>query len=179
MEAQAEYKSEYEGGKILNMSGATIIHNLICANLYGIGYQKLRNTQCQMLPSELKIEVSDSKFYYPDAKIVCNSPNLVRDRDDIIDNSQVIFEVLSASTRARDRHEKMKAYLQLPSLKEYVLIDQYKPCAEVYSFQEPGKWLYHIYEDREALVRFSRIQVELQLKDIYNKVVFDVSGLPN
>ncbi len=171
MEEQVEYKNEYEEGKIINMSGTTLNHNIICSNLYGIGYEKLKGKPCKILPSELKIEVAKDKFYYPDASIVCNNPRLVWNRSDIIDNPTVIFEVSSPSTRSRDRNTKMKAYLKLPSLKEYVLIEQEVPFVEVYTYVEPNKWIYRFFDELDLEIAFESVNITISMKELYDRVI--------
>ena len=61
-----------------------------------------------------------SRFYYPDVMAVCDE----NDMDDYIkERPCLIVEVLSRSTANTDRREKVDAYLSLPSLQSYILVD--------------------------------------------------------
>ncbi len=57
-----------------------------------------------------------------------------------LDEPTLIVEVLSASTEAKDRLEKLAAYQSLPSVKEYLLLAQDKVQAEIYRRSE-NDWL--------------------------------------
>jgi len=48
----------------------------------------------------------------------------VEGRKDVIINPLVIIEVLSDSTRKFDKTGKFELYQRIPSLKEYILIEQ-------------------------------------------------------
>src|SRR5690242_2569608 len=90
------------------------------------------------LNSDTKIRVrlpTHLRFYYPDASVVCrpNPPD-----DSFQDEPAVIIEVLSETTRRIDEGEKKDAYLTIPSLCAYMLLEQDRPAAVVYRRSEQG-----------------------------------------
>ena len=57
-----------------------------------------------------------------------------------------IVEVLSESTEAVDRGEKLNPYRLIPTLQTYVLISQDEMRAEVYSRLDEHYWRYEVVE---------------------------------
>src|SRR5436309_1405279 len=72
---------------------------------------------------------TQTRFYYPDASVVCR-PN--PPEDSFQDNPAALFEVLSQSTRRIDEGEKKDAYLTIPSLRVYALVEQESPTVIVF-----------------------------------------------
>ena len=57
-----------------------------------------------------------------------------------------IAEVLSTSTEGFDRGKKFTAYRKIPTLKEYILIDQYTIQVEQFTKTESAQWLLFEYQ---------------------------------
>lgn len=70
---------------------------------------------------------------YPDVSVVCGPVERDEKEPQAITNPILIVEVLSESTESLDRGEKFLAYRQLPSLREYVLVNQEKAQVDVFS----------------------------------------------
>ncbi|MEG3938959.1 Uma2 family endonuclease [Microcoleus sp. S36b_A3] len=88
-------------------------------------------------------------------------------------NSQVIIEVLSKSTKTYDRGDKFKLYKTIPSLREYILIDQTQINVEQYSKTENKKWLYSEYDEEDTALVFNSFELEIPLSDVYEQVNFE------
>ena len=56
--------------------------------------------------------------------VICGPVALTHDRPDTVTNPCVILEVLSDATRDYDRGEKFTLYQAIPTLQEYLLIEQ-------------------------------------------------------
>ena len=82
----------------------------------------------------------------------------------------MIIEVLSDSTEAKDRGEKLLAYRSLESLKEYVLVSQDKPIIEQYIKKADGSWVHKATIGLKSIVKFESIEIELTLEEIYQRV---------
>src|SRR2546426_8326451 len=75
IERKAEYKSEYFGGEMFAMSGASRAHNLLVANLLGSVHPQLRERKCELYPSDMRVRVSTTGLYtYPDVIVICGEP---------------------------------------------------------------------------------------------------------
>jgi Uma2 family endonuclease len=78
----------------------------------------------------------------------------------------VIFEVLSPSTEASDRREKLVNYQTIASLQEYVLVSQDKIKVEVYRQDLQGDWTMEVLGSEDTLV-LNSINLSLTMADIY------------
>ncbi len=112
-------------------------------------------------------------YTYPDVMVVQGELQLQEGRKDTITNPILITEVLSESTEAYDRSGKFAAYRTIPTLQEYILIDQYSMHVEQFSRTEPRKWTFSEYDDADALLTLSSVPFEISLVDLYDKVDFD------
>ena len=72
---------------------------------------------------------TQTRFYYPDVSVV-NRPN--PPHETFQDEPSAIVEVLSRRTRRIDQCEKKDAYLTIPSLNVYILVEQDAPLVQVY-----------------------------------------------
>lgn len=173
LEEKAEHRSEYWNGEIVAMSGATIDHQQIVANLTEFLGAKIRG-KCRVFPSEMKVWVKKrDKFFYPDLTIICDQPNFYKNRRDTITNPRLLIEVLSKSTASFDRAEKFLSYQTLDSLEEYILISQDQILVEQYIKREDGNWIYKATIGLESEVAFLSISTALRLSKIYDLVEFE------
>lgn len=170
LEEKAEFRSEFDDGIIVERAGGTLKHAQIINNIDRAIAKKL-NDSCISITSEVKIRVEDyRKFYYPDVLVICGEPVFYQKRNDTITNPILIVEVLSDSTEAKDRGEKMLAYRTLESLHEYVLVSQDKPVVEQYSKNANGEWIHNATIGNQSNVYFESIEVEISLEEIYQRV---------
>jgi Uma2 family endonuclease len=170
-ELASPVKHEYVGGSVYAMVGSRNVHNRIAGNTFGSLFVRLRGKPCQPYNSGTKIRVSlptETRFYYPDVSVVC-VPNPAT--DSFQDEPAAIFEVLSKGTRRLDEGEKKDAYLTIPSLGVYVLIEQDAPLVTVYRRMN-GTFSRETYDDLNATVMLGEIGTELPLAKIYEGVEF-------
>jgi Uma2 family endonuclease len=170
-ELRSAVKHEYLGGVTYAMAGARNAHNLIAANtLVALG-SRLRGRRCRAFNSDTKVRVrlpTQVRFYYPDVPVVCR-PN--PQTDSFQDEPCVIFEVLSRSTRRIDEGEKRDAYLAIPSLSAYVLVEQESAAAVVFR-RTPDGFVRECHDGLDAVIPLPEIEVDLPLREIYDGVEF-------
>jgi Uma2 family endonuclease len=171
LEEASPEKHEYVQGGVYAMSGASFVHNQIVSNtIVEIG-NYLKDKNCRVYGSDLKIHVkTESAFVYPDLSIICDGAQFLEGRNDIVTNPSVIIEVLSESTEAYDRGKKFMLYRQIPSLKEYIIIASAWLSVERFSKNEHGVWELNEYNDLENAVLMQTIHFTLPLKNIYRDV---------
>ena len=170
-ELDSPIKHEYLGGVVYAMAGARNAHNLIASNTLGALYARSRGQRCRPFNSDTKIRIrfpTHLRFYYPDVSVVCrpNPPN-----DSFQDDPDVLVEVLSRRTRRIDEGEKKDAYLTIPSLSVYLLVEQEAPAVVAFRRTAQG-FIREVYEGLEAVIHLPEIGVELSLADIYESVQF-------
>jgi len=172
-ELDSQIKHEYLDGVIYSMVGARNSHNIIGANALVALSNGLRGHRCRPFNSDTKIRLrlpNEIRFYYPDVSVVCN-PN--PQSDSFQDKPVVILEVLSRSTRRTDEGEKKDAYLAIPSLAAYLLIEQESAAVTVWR-KIDKRFVRENYQGMEAVVPLSEIDAVLTLADIYETVEFTV-----
>ncbi|MFD1467486.1 Uma2 family endonuclease [Hymenobacter caeli] len=178
LERQAELKHEYFEGEIRAMAGASFAHNRICANLtIAIGTQ-LRNSSCTPVGSDQRLQIlSGSAYVYPDLTVVCGPPVFNEDKKpDTLLNPTLLVEVLSPSTANNDRGEKFMYYRQIPSLRQYLLLDSERVHAELYTLDELGRWVLTETRDLAAVLDLGPIGCRLALADAYADVALAAAG---
>jgi Uma2 family endonuclease len=130
-ERLAERKSKYYQGEVFAMSGASPRHVWIVANIVAEFRQQLKGKPCLVSASDLRLRVTPADLYtYPDVMVICGEAQFADDQKDTVLNPVLIVEVLSESIRNYDRGRKFQHYRKLPSLIEYLLIEQDEPHIE-------------------------------------------------
>ncbi len=162
-EAVSDVRHEYLDGYVYAMSGASANHNRIAGNVYRKMGNHLEGKPCQPYTADMKTKVG-SKYFYPDVIVDCTPMA----GDSVFTQTPVILvEVLSKSTRRIDETTKRVAYLQIPTLEEYVLIEQDFVDIEVVR-RRTGWQSEHYFLGDE--VRFEAIGLSLPVEDIYDRV---------
>ncbi len=168
MERTSEEKHEYFYGYVQAMSGARLAHNQIAVNLYSKIGSYLEGKECQILPSDMRVSTPSHETYmYPDAQIVCGEPQMEDDRFDTLTNPSVIIEILSASTQHIDKGRKFFFYCQIPSLKEYIMIDSKKRFIQIATRQQDDLWKFEDLNEANTALIIQSIQLSISMNDIY------------
>lgn len=170
-ELASTVKHEYLGGVVYAMAGGRNAHNLIATNtLVALG-GRLRGKGCRPFNSDTKIRVrlpTQVRFYYPDASVICHpNPQTASFQDEPV----VVAEVLSHRTRRIDEGEKKDAYLTIPSLGAYLLIEQDAPMVVVFRRTEDG-FVRERYQELDAVLPLPEVDIDLPLAEIYEGVEF-------
>lgn len=175
LEETADYKSEYIDGQIIPMAGGTINHNQIALNLSTELNYAFKKQSYRVYMGDLRLWVSQKRIYtYPDVMIIAGEAEFFNDRKDVITNPQIIVEVLSKSTKNYDREDKFEAYRTIPTFQEYLLIDQYRVYVEQFSKIGKKQWNLREYDAEDEAIIFASVPFEISLKDLYNKVNFEL-----
>lgn len=164
-------KHEYYNGDIFAMTGAKLPHNEISGNLYSALHTRLRGKKCRPYNSDQRIHVqANTLFTYPDISIVCDEVITLNNDNWNILNPVVIIEVLSPSTKNYDRGEKFKLYRNIPTLKEYVLVDSESIHIEVFRLNETRHWELEEYNSTNEEVCFKTLSEKIAVTEIYDGV---------
>jgi Uma2 family endonuclease len=166
-EKTREIKHEYVDGEIYAMVGASRSHNIISHTISRLFGNHLADTRCNVFASDMKVKIetqNSSKFFYPDVLVTCDDEN---GHDYYTDKPIIIVEVLSKATRQIDKTFKLNAYKTLPSLQEYVLIEQ--DFVEIEVCRRSNSWLSERYFLGDS-VTFESIGLTLSVEAIYHRV---------
>jgi Uma2 family endonuclease len=172
LDRAAEFRSEFFDGDIVAMSGGSMRHSGLKINLAGEVRDALRGTQCRAFDSDLRVRVSPRMYTYPDLTVVCGKPMLADERQDILLNPKVIFEVLSPSTEFYDRVVKFRHYREIESLTDYVLLDQEQARIEQFTRGDAHVWTFHDYKAATETLLIESIGVSIPIARIYDGLEF-------
>jgi Uma2 family endonuclease len=171
LERQAETKSEYWGGEVYAMAGASEEHGLITANLVYSLVSQVKGRPCKVFSNDMRVKVSAAGLYtYPDVIVICGKAYFEDRHRDTLLNPMMLIEVLSPSTEAYDRGTKFEFYRMSESLSDYLLVSQNSPSIEHYVRQPDDKWLLSAYKGLDAVAHIASIGCDLRLADVYDKV---------
>ncbi len=162
-EMTREVKHEFIEGEIYAMAGASANHERIAGTLYSEFRHHLKNASCEPFGSDMKVKIS-SRFFYPDVIVDCQFDEL---QPYYTETPVIIVEVLSKSTRRIDETTKRFCYMNIPTLKEYVLIEQDIIDIEVIRLSENWISKHYFLGDK---VHFESINLTLTVEEIYYRV---------
>ena len=172
-ERLSDTKHEYLAGVVHAMSGASRAHARISGNITSELNRQLRGKPCEAFGTDLKVRIRFGEaefFYYPDVSVDCSSQTDPRHVH--LEAPTVIFEVLSPSTERIDKSEKFSNYSRLPSLRVYVLVDQFRPVVTLYRREEGGDWREEFSGSIEDTIPLPEIACSLPLAAIYERMGF-------
>ena len=162
-EVDSEVKREFIDGRVYAMAGAGYNHNCICANILRKFGNHLEGTPCATFMSDIKVRIGQD-YVYPDVLVDCSKMS----GDNFFSTEPIIIiEVLSKSTRKADTTTKLIRYINLPSLKEYVLIEQDFVSVQVLRRDQHWRPDYFFLGDS---VNFESIGLSLTVEEIYDRV---------
>ena len=165
-ESRQEHKYEFDGFQPVAMTGGTAAHAGIQFNLLGLLFTELRGHRCRGYGSELKIQVA-GRIRYPDAFIVC-SP--VASGATVVHDPVVGFEILSPRTFDVDHFEKNLEYRDTPSIQRYVMLEQSRRGATVFS-RDGDDWIGHVLTGDDDLP-LPEVGITLAMAELYEGVTF-------
>jgi Uma2 family endonuclease len=171
VEEMSEVKHEYYDGEIFALAGASLDHNQITGNLFAFLKNALRGTSCRAFASDLRICTPSGLYTYPDVAVICGEIKLSGDRLETVTNPVLLAEVLSDSTRDYDRGDKFTLYRTIPTLREYLLIEQDEVFVEHFSL-EGDEWRKREYRQAEDLLWLPAIKVTIPVAEVYDGVEF-------
>ena len=129
------------GQEVLMSPRPATRHSRAAGRIYGIFFQFLRKKRCEAF-FEHEVHLDDENIFVPDVLIICDKdkikPNFIEGAPDLV------VEVLSASTAARDKGIKKDAY-EKAGVKEYWIVDPVSKSIDVYHLKNEKFILDHVY----------------------------------
>jgi Uma2 family endonuclease len=175
LEIHSEERHEYIDGEVVCVTGRTPNHNKIAGNLYAALNFALKRQPYDVFVTDQRLGIPRNRLYtYPDVMVVAQPLEYAEGRRDTLTNALLVAEVLSNSTQSYDRGEKFLAYRTIPTLQEYLLIDQYSMHIEHFYKTDRKRWTFAEYDDAEELLSLQSISFQITPADIYDKVEFEL-----
>ena len=161
-------RHEYVRGEVFLMAGGEDSNATAALNIGMALRTHLRGTPCRTFLSDVKLRVEAADcFFYPDVMVTCSAADAA---DRLVKREPVLaVEVLSPSTAAYDRGDKFNDYRQLPSLREYLLVDPQSRRCDLYRKGGDGLWVLHPSAAGEA-VTLASVDLTITAEALWDEV---------
>jgi Uma2 family endonuclease len=168
LEATSEHKHEFYNGEVFAMAGASDLHNEIFTNVFGALTTRLKGKPCRPYGSDKRLKILKNSLYtYPDISIYCNAKGSADDSLVISKEPTVLLEILSESTKDYDRGGKFKLYRDIPTLREYILVDSESIGVENFKLNSLRHWELEEFKLMNDSLTIYSLGVTIPLHEIY------------
>jgi Uma2 family endonuclease len=162
LEALADVRHEFVGGQVFAMTGGSRRHGQLAGLLFAALQEGLAAGPCRVYSHDTKLRVPSGAVYYPDVFVACG----VQDDAYVEDDARWVLEVLSETTRDKDEREKSLAYLQLPSIRGYVLAETSSRTLQLRTPTELGWHVTYLHDDDVLDLD----GVKIVVRDVYDRL---------
>lgn len=161
-------KHEFYRGEVFAMAGAGPRHNKIFSNLFIALGIRLKGKPCRPYGSDLRIHIPENTlFTYPDISIICGDFVLSEEDKETVIQPTVLIEILSPSAKDYDRGGKFKLYRDIPTLKEYILVDTEAINIEAFRINAMAHWELEEYRELAYTLKIPSVEINIPLAEIY------------
>ncbi len=141
---QPNERHHYVRGEIFAMPGGSARHSFLGAQLIRLLGQGLLGGPCAAYTADLRLGLASDFFVCADAVVVCRPMAFRPGTKDVVTNPSVVVEVLSKSTEAYDRGDKLAGYVALASIQHILLVSQREQRVEAYTRQTDGSFRFEV-----------------------------------
>lgn len=171
-EYKAVHKHEFWNGEIRAMSYTSPEHGEIQTNLSDALATCLKAKGCKKYIADRMILVPEcNKVFYPDLVLICEEQQFYQYKKKMKAtlNPTVLIEILSDSTEQQDRIDKWNCYRSIPSLQQYVIVEQNKLNIHSYRRKTEREWDYSYADKPEETIAI--LDCVVKLEEVYAGVV--------
>lgn len=163
-EKHAGERHEFVDGRMFAMAGASENHEIVAGNLFVSLHQHLAGDPCRVFKGDMKLKITLQErdlVYYPDIMITCDSA----DKEPLFKTSpKVLIEVMS--DYKTDHVEKLFAYQQIPSLEEYLVLNQDPGRRQAWLYRRAKSW---VQEEGapDGVIELASVKFSMKLEEAY------------
>lgn len=168
LEALAQQRHEYVDGYLFAMAGGTANHNRLISRLNRLIFDSAEASGCELFMADMILQTPSGRGYYPDLFLSCEPPD---GKARYKQQACWIIEVLSETTEAIDRGEKLQSYTAMPALKAYILVSQDKPLVEIFERLEDSSWRYTPVGE-QGVFKLPCLDLQLEVAEVYQGMTF-------
>ncbi|MCP4151448.1 MAG: Uma2 family endonuclease [bacterium] len=152
-------------------------HQLVSTALVGQLSRHLENNSCRIIaaPFDVRLPMFNQKeeeitnVVQPDISIICDPSKL--DRKGSLGPPDLIMEIISPSSTAKDKKEKFALY-ELAGVKEYWLVYPDNKIVEVFSLDDSGRYgRPRIYGESDSIPLTAVKGITVNLKPIFAHIL--------
>lgn len=169
LEKQTDTRHEFLDGYVYAMVGGSFNHGTLTGNIAGEIRNHLKGKPCRVFAESIKVMIPalagrESRYFYPDVVVDCT---IEKAEGNMLTTPVLVVEVLSDSTHKFDETLKFRVYATLPTLQEYVLVEQNVAKIEVQ--RRRTGWAVEKYFLGDT-VTFESIGLTLPVDALYDRV---------
>jgi Uma2 family endonuclease len=172
MERTSSVRHEYIDGAVYALAGGTRAHSRLTVNLTTLLSVALSDGPCQVYSSDMRVQVTPTRYVYPDVSVSCAAADQGVGSAVFLTAPCLVVEVVSTSTEEYDRGGKFDFYRQVPSIRDYLLVETARPLVERRSRGADGTWTIHQYGPG-ATFDLPSLGIQLAVDRIYARVDVD------
>ena len=148
------------------MAGAMPSHNVISTNIVVALHGRLRGKGCKTFGGDQQLFIPATGLYtYPDISVYCGA--LDYQNKMCLKNPLLLVEILSKVTEGYNRGAKFEMYRSIPSLEEYLMVDNRRVHVELWQKTNKQWLLATETNDINDFVELKSIGESFSLKDFY------------
>jgi len=173
LEDESSIRHEYLDGEIYAMAGGSPDHAALVAAVIHLLRAQLP-PECRMFTSDLRVRIPATGLStYPDAAVVWGRTLRASDDALAVTNPVLLVEVTSPSTEDYDRGEKLRHYMQLPSVREVLFVSHREARLTVHRREDPG---WKVVDARQhEIVTLEGVAAQLAVDDVYRDGLEDLA----
>jgi Uma2 family endonuclease len=169
LEKQTDIRHEFIDGYVYAMVGGSFNHGTLIGNIAGEIRNHLKGKPCRVFSEGTKVKVpnprhGDSRYFYPDVVVDCS---IEKADGQMLTTPVLVVEVLSASTHKYDETTKFQIYASIPTLQEYILVEQSSVKIEVQ--RRRTHWAIEKYFLGDSIT-FESIGLTIAVEELYDRV---------
>ena len=169
LEKRTDTRHEYIDGHVYAMVGGSIQHGTLVSTLVRKIGNHLEGKPCRVFSEGTKVKAlvawnSTSRYFYPDVVVDCS---IEKAEDNMLTTPVLVVEVLSASTRRYDETTKFQVYAEIPTLQEFILVEQNAARIEIQ--RRRTHWAIEKFFLGDS-VTFESIGLTLTVEEIYDRI---------
>ena len=169
LEKQTDTRHEFIDGYVYAMVGGSFNHSRITRNIARAMELHLKGKPCEVFAESTKVKIpsllsGESRYFYPDVVVDCS---IEKADGNMLTTPVLVVEVLSASTHKHDETTKFRIYAGIPTLQEYILVEQSSVKIEIQ--RRRSNWAIEKFFLGDS-VTFESIGLTLTVEEIYDRI---------
>lgn len=170
LEKQANTRHEYIDGYVYAMVGGSFNHGTLVGAIAREVGNHLKGKTCRVFSESIKVKIpsiyntKESRYFYPDVVVDCT---IDKADGNMLTTPVLVVEVLSASTHKYDETTKFQIYATIPTLQEYVLVEQ--NCVRIEVQRRRTNWAVEKYFLGDKIT-FESLALTLDVEELYQNV---------
>ena len=164
---------EFDGFQPVAMTGGTVGHSRVIRNVNFQLTNRLRGKTCEPLGPDAGVATVGDTVRYPDAVVSCTESG---NRDRLVPNPVIVFEVVSPSSVRTDRVTKLREYGAIPTIRRYVIIEPDAVAVTVLSRDHADEPFRAAGLTGDDTLSLPEIGIDIPVDAIYEGIAFDETG---